>query len=129
MRLTGVMVPALALALGGLSAFALAQEQGPASPDEAAVEAICGGPPPCTAVNGLANPSSAGADGEVMQFQHAIATRGRPASACPEATAAYEAAGVHVDAFIGPCPDPDDPSARIGASPFGRDEMIREGGR
>lgn len=58
----------------------------------------------------------------------------RPASECPEAAAAYLAIGVHVDLFLGPCPDPADlPGAvPVGGEPprssgsHGADETRRE---
>lgn len=131
MRLTRALVPVTALLLSGLSAYALAQDGGGGPPDSppGTTAAVCGGPPPCTAVNSLADPTTGGEDGEVMQFEEALATRGRPASACPTAAAAYEAAGLHVDAFIGPCPDPNE-AERFRPSPFAPgDVMVERGGK
>jgi hypothetical protein len=130
-RFVRVILPVAALALSGLSAFALAQDGGPTGPtgtNAAAVEAVCGGPPPCTAVNTLADPDAAGKEGQVAQFEEAFATRGRPASDCPEAAAGYEAAGLHVDVFLGPCPDPE-AARRYRPSPLiPGDEMVSKGG-
>jgi hypothetical protein len=73
--------------------------------EQAALEEFCGETRACTIVNGLADPRSSDSV-QVVRPGQALATDARPPSACPEAAQAYAAAGVTVDAFLGPCPDP-----------------------
>jgi hypothetical protein len=87
---------ALARHIGEL--FGLTQEQ-------RILEPICGRATPCIVVNGAAG------TGPILVAPGAdVLEESQPASACPEALAAYEAVGIHVDAFRGPCPDPADVS-------------------
>jgi hypothetical protein len=58
----------------------------------------------CVVVDGLASPN---ASPRLVRPGQALAIEGRALSYCPEAAAAYEAAGVRIDAFVGPCPTPE----------------------
>lgn len=104
-----IATAAVALVLMGAVGVALAQtgngEETPSAEQQAAADRVCGGPPPCLVINGYADPAADDSD-HLVQIDDALATEGKPASACPRAAAAYEAAGVPVDAFLGPCPDP-----------------------
>ena len=81
--------------------------------EQEALEELCRGPSGCLLINGFADPSAGDSnDAGLVQLDHAIAAWGKPASACPEAAAAFEAAGAPVDGFMGPCPDPAEAPAR-----------------
>jgi hypothetical protein len=127
-RFTRVVVPAVALAMSAFSALALAQEDEPAGPAmPAAVEEICGGPPPCVVVNTLADPANTGEDGELVTFAAAVAAEGRPDESCAKADAAYEAEGVPVDAFLGRCPGPAS-AEQVNEAGFAEGGPLSEGG-
>jgi hypothetical protein len=93
---------ALARHIGEL--FGVTQEQ-------RLLEPICGYSSPCVIVNGAAG------TGPALVTGTNLLKEARPASECPEAAAAYLAAGVLVNAFLGRCPDPADlPKAPPGAA-------------
>ena len=82
---------------------------------EAAVEEVCGETRFCSLWNSFADPAAGDSNEKLVQVGDAIARWGKPASACPEAAAAFEAAGYPVDGFIGPCPDPAEAPSRSDA--------------
>jgi hypothetical protein len=81
--------------------------------DKAAIQAFCGSSRPCTVVDGFASPTESSPT-RLVRPGEALAQEGRPISSCPEAAAAYSAAGIHVDAFVGPCPSTDELPAPTG---------------
>jgi hypothetical protein len=97
---------ALARHIGELLGLAAEQE---------VLQPICGDAAPCVVVNGATG------DRPILVTPGSnLLENARPASECPAATAAYLAIGIHVDAFLGPCPDPADlprPPAESGAAP------------
>jgi hypothetical protein len=122
-----VGVVALAAALAGISAFALASsEEGSGgyayagippenlADERGAIERFCPEEPPCHIVETGADSEAAG--GATRVGQDLIAA-GRPAHACPAAAAVYEQAGDPVDAFIGPCPSRDAAQRIASAAP------------
>jgi hypothetical protein len=108
-RLIAAAVAALVLA--GAVGVAIAQtgngENTTSAEQKAALEERCFAPSGCMLINGFADPNAGDSnDAGLVRVGHAIAAWGKPASACPEAAAAWEAAGAPVDGFIGPCPSP-----------------------
>jgi hypothetical protein len=105
------------LVLAGAVGVAVAQtgDGGETTPTQqaAAVEEVCGDPQSCLLISTLADPAAGDSHDELLlQVDQAVARWGKPASACPEAAAAWEAAGAPVDGFIGPCPSPAEAPAR-----------------
>jgi hypothetical protein len=64
-------------------------------------------------VNGHADPSATDST-QLATPGEVLASGAKGPDACPSATAAYEAAEVDVDAYVGPCPDADVAAAEAG---------------
>lgn len=126
-HLIAAAVAALVLAAAVGVAVAQAGNETTPAEEEAAVEEVCGGPPPCLLFNSFADPTAGDSNDELFQVGDAVATWGKPASACPGAAAAFEAAGAPVDGFIGPCPDPAEAPSRSDAQRLqaGHEEVRR----
>ncbi|MGH2961729.1 MAG: hypothetical protein ACRDL3_06015 [Solirubrobacterales bacterium] len=102
-----VAVLVLAAAVGvAVAQTGNGEEDATPAEQEAALEEVCGGSPSCVLFNSLADPAAGDSNENLVQVGDALAKWGKSASACPEAAAAFEAAGAPVDGFIGPCPDP-----------------------
>jgi hypothetical protein len=74
-----------------------------AGADRAALDEFCSGVGPCMIVNGHADPTARDST-QLATPGDVLASGGNAPDACPNAAAAYAAAGVDVDAFVGPCP-------------------------
>jgi hypothetical protein len=115
-----ITTAAAALVLLGAVGIAVAHtgngEETTTDEQEAALEEVCGEKPRfCTLWSSFADPAAGGSNEKLVQVGDAVARWGKPASACPEAAAAFEAAGYPVDGFIGPCPDPAEAPSRSDA--------------
>jgi hypothetical protein len=101
----GLAVAAL-FTCAAVAGLAMAAESSPdaASPEQAALERFCANEHPCVVVNGAADPAATGDDADLVRLGESLAASGKPPSACPKAHAAYAAAGIDADAFVGPCP-------------------------
>jgi hypothetical protein len=73
--------------------------------DKAAIESICAKTRYCKVIEGIDTPAGSTRT-RLVTPGDALAGQGRTVNSCPEAAAAYAAAGIGVDAFVGPCPAP-----------------------
>lgn len=99
-------------ALGALAgsvtiAVSMAAGEDDTSGEASLRETFCNGASVCRVVNTLADPDAS--DGvpqpvAAPSLGELLLAHGKPASACPAATAAYAATGREVHAYLGPCP-------------------------
>lgn len=116
---SAVTIAGLATASSGGQGSEQASDSGSGLPPR--FDGLCEGGV-CTVVQGRTDPSDPSATAGER-----LAAHGTPAGECPEATAAYAAAGREVDAFMGPCPTAEQVRDRVGLIDPARDVARQEG--
>lgn len=90
--------------------------------ERAAIEAICADSSYCRIVDGTETATGSSRT-TLVKPGEALVTEGRTISSCPDAAAAYAAAGIHVAAFVGPCPAADEfPKPNLGGGDASLDQ-------